>query len=247
MLNVSPSVATVGPMAEVSVGSLEAYIENPLEALYISSLSGLDVQEPGYIKGVIAKRLAHGKGGSVVRNLVQAVSCDTDAWQALQDTINSFFGYELAKPSGEDPITLRYRLAQDELWHDVAGAASGFLQTVLVHSALLHSDAGIFLVDEPDAHLHAFLKEMMYRLLKEYGQCNGCPMVIATHSSKLIEQAARESGNKLFTVTESGLDPIDRKAAKDLLQIPAEQLVHAMELKRVLYVEGWTDCDNLRT
>ena len=239
-------VATVGPLTEISESQLERYMENPLRALYIPSLSGMDVKEPEYGRKVLAARLAHGKGGTVIRNLIQAVSQESVKWGALLNSVNEFFGYELSTPSGTDPIVARYRHSEKEHWYDLINGASGFLQTVLIKSALLHSSARLFLLDEPDAHLHALLKEKMYRLIREHCDKNGCQAVIATHSGRLIEEAGAESGEKLFLVTEKGLNPVSRQDAKELLKISTQNIVHAETFQRVLYLEGKSDLDILR-
>jgi len=85
------TVATVEPVADISTPHLQAFAENPLTALYIPSLSGLDIREPEYSEGVVAGRLAHGKGGTVLRNMVQAASRDSEKWTTLQSTVKSFF------------------------------------------------------------------------------------------------------------------------------------------------------------
>ncbi len=238
--------ATVGPVTDISIPDLEAYAKNAPKALYIPSLSGLDIEEPEYSAGVVATRLAHGKGGTVLRNMVKAASREGAKWSTLQNTIESFFGFELAVPSGVDPIKARYRHSVRDHWYDLLNGASGFLQTVLVQSALLHSDATLFLIDEPDAHLHALLKAKMYRLIREHCEENGCQVLIATHSGRLIEEAAREKGEKLFLVTASDLRPVRRQDAEQLSTIPSEEIVLAETTERVLYLEGKTDVDILR-
>ena len=86
----------------------------------------------------------------------------------------------------------------------------------------------------------------MYRLIRDYCKENGCQAVIATHSGRLIEEAANERGEKLFLVTARGLNPVRRREATELLKIPGEQIVHAETLQRVLYLEGKYDLDILR-
>ena len=241
-----PSTVTVGPLTEVSEDDLEAYAERPCKALYIPSLSGLDVNEPEYGERVLATRLAHGKGGTVVRNMIQATSQDRDKWKSLQKTVNDFFGYELDIPSGADPIKARYRHSTEGGWYDLVNGASGFLQTVLLKSALLYSNAAVFLIDEPDAHLHTLLKEKIYKLLRDYSEERRCQTVMATHSGRLIEEAGRESDQRLFVVTSQGLNPVRQQEARALLTISTEQIVHAETFRRVLYLEGKSDLDTLR-
>lgn len=240
------TIATAGPITDISIPDLEAYAKNPPKALYVPSLSGLDAKEPEYSEGVVAKRLARGQGGAVLRNMVKAASRDGAKWSTLQNTVESFFGIELAVPSGNDPIAARYRHSARDHWYDLFNGASGFLQTVLVQSALLHSDATLFLVDGPDAHLHALLKAKMYRLIREHCEENNCQVLIATHSGRMIEEAAGEKGEKLFLVTASDLRPVRRQDAEQLSSIPSEEIVLAETTERVLYLEGKTDVDILR-
>ena len=240
-------IATVGPVTDISAPDLETFAKNPPKALYVPSLSGLDIEEPEYSEGVVATRLAHGKGGTVLRNLVQAASRDGAKWSTLQNTINAFFGFELSIPSGADPITARYRHSATDHWYDLLNGAAGFLQTVLVQSALLHSNATLFLIDEPDAHLHALLKAKMYRLIREHCDQSDCQVLIATHSGRLIEEAAREGGEKLLLITATDLRTVRRQDVAQLLTIPSEEIVLAETTQRVLYLEGKTDIDILRT
>ncbi len=179
------TTAIVEPLTDISAPQLDAYANNPPKALYVPSLSGLDIDEPEYSEGVVTTRLAHGKGGMVLRNMVQATSRDDAKWRTLQNTIKSFFGFELSRPSGVDPITVRYRHSVTDHWYDLLNGAAGFLQTLLVQSALLHSSATLFLIDEPDAHLHVLLKAKMYRLIREHCDENDCQVLIATHSGSI--------------------------------------------------------------
>ncbi|MCY3982773.1 MAG: AAA family ATPase [Roseovarius sp.] len=239
------STATVGRLSTVSDDDLKAYAKNRLKALYIPSLSGLDVREPEYGESVISTRLAHGKAGMVLRNLIQAASRNDEKWRKLQSSVKSLFGFELAMPSGADPIMVRYRHSEKDHWYDLVNGAAGFLQTLLIQSALLHTDAALFLVDEPDAHLHALLKERIYRIIREHCEENECQAIIATHSGRLIEEAASEQGGKLFLVASNGLKPVRRSEALELLRVPSEQIVLAETTKRVLYLEGRSDLDML--
>ena len=86
----------------------------------------------------------------------------------------------------------------------------------------------------------------MYRLIREHCEENNCQLLIATHSGRLIEEAAGEKGEKLFLVTASGLRPVRRQDAEQLSTIPGEEIVLAETTERVLYLEGKTDVDILR-
>lgn len=116
---------------------------------------------------------------------------------------------------------------------------------MLVQSALLYTDAKLVLIDEPDAHLHALLTEKIYRLILEHCDVNDCQVLIATHSSRFIEEA-NENGNILFLVTASALKPVPLKEARDLLGIFGKDILLAETTQRVLYLEGKSDLELLR-
>lgn len=232
--------ATLGLMDEVTEDSLNNFAKNPLKALYVPSLSGLDTQEPKYGEYVVDKRLAHGKGGSVLRNMVQTVSNDESKWQVLQNTIKTLFGYELSVPSGADPIFARYRHSNDDYWYDLLNGASGFLQTVYIQSALLLADH-LILIDEPDAHLHALLKNKIYQIIRRHYNETSCQSLLATHSGRLIEEDSNEKDSTLYLITKRGLKPVSRQDANELNKLPQEQIVFAETKHSILYLEGITD------
>ncbi len=239
-------VVSVGPTREVSEGDLESLSECPFRALYIPSLSGLDINEPEYGEKVLFTRLAQGKGGTVVRNILKVVSQDKAKWEQLQNVIKSFFGYEISYPSGADPIAVHFRHSPDGSWNNLVNGASGFLQTVLIQSALLYGKASIILIDEPDAHLHVLLKEKMYRHIREHCENQDCQLVISTHSGRLIKEAERESGNRLFLITNTGLNAVKKQDLQTLMALDGQEIISADLKQRVLYLEGKSDLEILR-
>jgi len=244
---VDTETVSIRPSSETGADALEAYAQAPLKAMYISSLSGLDIEEAKWDNGVIRPRLARGQGGTVLRSMITEVSHDESKWAQLQQTIKDMFGgAELSRPSGEDPIHIQYRHSPKTPWYRLTNASAGFLQTVLVRSALLLSDTNLLLIDEPDAHLHALLKESMDRIIREHCDKTGCQALIATHSSLLIDAIGKEGRQNLFLVSAEGLRPVKRGQARDLLKIPFNEIVLAETTQRILYVEGRSDLKILR-
>ena len=164
-----PGTVSISPKSDVGEDDLENYMAGPPAVRYVSALSSLDAKEPIYGRGVISSRLARGRCGEVIRNMLRIVSEDADKWNLLQATIRTLFGYEIQPPSGADPIVLGYRHSEDGAWHDLSSAASGFLQILMAHAALWYEDSSILLFDEPDAHLHNLLEARIYRSLRVFG------------------------------------------------------------------------------
>ena len=236
-------LATIRPAKDVDENDLEKYIDDPLIPIYIPPLSGVDIKESPFDPVVIPARLARAQAGSVLRNLLLAVSLDADKWQKLQQVIRSFFGYELLPPSSGAEIYVRYQHSAQGSWYDLSSAASGFLQVLLVYAALLYKEASVVLIDEPDAHLHILLQEKMYRDLCEHARQSSSQLVIATHSERLIDAADKENlrllAGELRKVN-------DKRKVKRTLSLDNTEILLAETERKILYVEGKTDIDILR-
>ena len=165
-------LASIRPAKGVDEENLERYMRDPLRPVYVPPLSGPDVSEAPYDPLVIPARLARAQAGSVLRNLLLAVSQDFQKWQSLCAVVRTFFGYELDYPSGAHEILARYRHSAEGSSLDLSSGASGFLQVLLVYAALLQKEASVVLIDEPDAHLHILLQDKMYESLRRLAREN---------------------------------------------------------------------------
>ncbi len=233
------------PAKEVQEEDLEKYIDNPLIPVYIPPFSQLDRSEPLFGPGVVPARLAGGRGGSVLRNLLLAVSQDIKKWEKLQKVVRSFFGYELSIPSAGAEILARYRHSEEDQLYELNSAASGFLQVLMVYASLLHEDVSVVLIDEPDAHLHILLQQKIYQDLREYALQKGSQLIIATHSEQIINAADKESLCVLTSIGE--LRKVSSQQAIGTLRLLENtEMMLALTEPGILYVEGKTDIDILR-
>ena len=239
-----PGTASIRPKSDVKEDDLEKYLHEPFAVRYISALSSLDTRESIYGREVVSSRLARGRGGEVIRNMLRIVYEDDNKWNILQARIRELFGYEIQPPSGADPIFAGYRHSEDGVWHDLSSAASGFLQILMAHAALLYEESDILLFDDPDTHLHNLLKERIYRSLKDHAK--GRQIIMATHSSQLIDAAGRENAGRLLIVTSEGLKKIKKQDANEINRRETIEIVNAETERAVLYLEGRTDLDILR-
>ena len=145
----------IRPATDVTENDLEKYLEAPLFPVYIRPFHLLILKMPLYgTPALLQQRLAQAKAGSVLRNLLVAVSKDSEKWELLQKAIHSFFGYQLDLPSVGAKILVRYRHSKQDQSYDLTSAASGFLQILMIYAVLLEKDAQVVLIDKPDAHLH---------------------------------------------------------------------------------------------
>ena len=243
-------IAAIRPAKRVREDDLEKYINNPLVPVYIPPLSGLDIKEPFFDPIVIPARLARAQTGSVLRNLLLAVSQDKQKWLKLQEIVRVFFNYELDTPSGGAEILARYRHSPQDVYYDLSSAASGFLQVLMVYAVLLEREGSILLIDEPDAHLHILLQDKMYGQLREYARENRSQLIISTHSESLIRIVEprylcvlQGDGSKIIADNTKRSTLIDSLTYLDNMDIC---LVEQQTNPGILYVEGHTDIAILR-
>lgn len=236
-------LAAIRPTKKVNEDDLEQYIRKPLTSIYLPPLSGLDVKEKFFDTVVIPAQLARAQAGSVLRNLLLSVSQDAQKWQTLQEVVRSFFTYELDYPSGAAEILARYRHSEQSPSYDLSSAASGFLQVLLVHAALLYKEASVVLIDEPDAHLHILLQTKMYHNLREHARQNGSQLIIATHSERLID-AAEQDDLRLLAGELRKVN--NQKRLPDTLYLENTEIMLAETEPGILYIEGPTDIPILK-
>ena len=236
-------LASIRPAKGVNEESLERFIRDPLRPVYVPPLSGPDVSEAPYDPVVIPARLARAQAGSVLRNLLLAVSQDFQNWQNLCDVVRTFFGYELDYPSGAHEILARYRHSAESSSLDLSSAASGFLQVLLVYAALLQKEASVVLLDEPDAHLHILLQDKMYESLCRLARQSKSQLIIATHSERLIKAANSES---LRLLAGEMRKVKDKRKLPDTMRLEQTDIMLAETEPGILYIEGSTDIPLLR-
>ena len=241
-------LAAVRPARDVNENDLEKYLNDPLIPVYIPPLSGLDIKEPLFDSVVIPARLARLQAGSVLRNLLLAVSRDAQKWQKLQEVVGSFFGYELLPPSGGAEILARYRHSAQDTYYDLSSAASGFLQILVVYASLLHKDSSVLLIDEPDAHLHILLQDKIYRDLRDYARWSGSQLIIATHSERLINAVDLRH---LCVLLDGRPKIVAEKSERtalitSLVALDNVDIALAFTTPGILYVEGHSDISILR-
>lgn len=220
----------------------------PVTAMYVSASSGIAREESEYAPRTVLSYLANGRGGEVLRTMLTAVSEDSDdgKWEELCRTIHSFFGYELLRPSASTTIYAGYRHDSNGQSYDLSNAASGFLQLLMVQAALLYENSSTLLIDEPDAHLHALLKDKMYRHLREQAKLKNRQMIIATHSTRIINAAGREAEKILRFVWKDKVGVISQREVEKIMDLEYEHILHAELRGAVLYIEGSTDLAILR-
>ena len=213
--------------------------------VYIPPVSGLKVKESRFSEeATLQDYLAGTDAGKVLRNLLWRVQ-ENGHWGNLNQVVQEYFGYELTRPSSAAHILIQYRRSSKEAAYDLSSAAGGFLQVLLIYAAILGLPSAVYLIDEPDAHLHISLQNKLFRDLLEWAQRDKFQVIVATHSERLIREA-KMSDLRLLDA-HGNLQEIPHKS-RVLVSLALDQLeiVEALRERRILYLEGPTDIQILR-
>lgn len=234
---VVPTVATSGALTETNV-----------RCVFVPPMTGVTISEPVFQQPKIDQVLAEGRPGDVIRNLLLGAHAQGGAWQKLVADVRELFDCDLIPPdSMRAHIQADYEDRRTRQRLDLASAGSGFQQTVML-LALLHANPGtVLLMDEPDAHLHINLQEAVYQRLRSLAARQGSQLIVATHAEAIIDRVALDElrvvvGQRPMKVSDQQRPRI-RTALASVSQV---EILTALELPLVLYVEDYTDIDILR-
>ena len=221
--------------------------ELSVELLY--PMSGLETEEPVLQPGRIDVLLGQGQTAQVLRNLCLLVYRESpDDWDRIAELMKRLFHVQLGKPqeTARGSITLFYRQDDVKELLEVALAGRGFQQMLLIFAYLYSHRHSVLLIDEPDAHLEILRQKQVYVLLREIAAENQSQVVMVTHSEVVLAESLERN---LTLLLEGQAD--DLAARPDILNAlkyhGAEHYIRARQRGYVLYVEGRTDIDMLRS
>ena len=222
---------------------------------HIPPFSGLDPHEEYLADGAIRRRIGLSQPGSVVRNLLWRVyQGDENRWADLKRNVRKYLNVKLIDPEFRediDPhITCLYEDLRGEMKEpfDLVNGGSGFHQLVTLFAILYWNRGTHLLLDEPDAHLHAWAQAGILGFLKEMTRKRETQVIIATHSIAMLDRCKPEDVYSMMSPRaswlvqdkekysiRSGLDSVETSLLSYLERIPA-----------ILYVEGSSDIEILR-
>ncbi len=219
-----------------------------LPVMFVPPMTGVGTDEPVLQGPKVEQLLGLGRPGEVLRNLLADANHDEAAWDVLRAAIANLFGYQLLPPDTTGAhILAEYATSARGAPLDVASAGSGF-QQVLMLLTLLHTRPGaVVLLDEPDAHLHMILQDAIFHELRSAAAHHGSQIIAATHSEVVIN--AVEPRELLVTLSQPRLvaDNAERsRLITSLRVLDNADVMQALDVRGVLYVEDYTDINILR-
>lgn len=223
-------------------------------AVFVPPFYGTILEEELRSGVVVNRLLGSGDQSHVVRNLIAAL--DTEAFTRLNSFLSDTIGVELTyRTSGdalqtESPLRVRFRDSNGAL--ELSSAGSGLINLIALYSALLRwrhhakDRTVLFLIDEPEAHLHPRLQaEATSRLGRVVTQEFGAQLILATHSVDILNRLADE-GHLLLRC--------DRRAEPSVISLTKDSelfdelsgwadltpysAINFLASRRVIFVEG---------
>ena len=222
--------------------------ELDLRSVYVPPMTGLETNERLLQPAAVEQLLGLGRPGEVMRNLLAEANRDERAWGALKASISKLFGYEILPPNTSGAhILAEYTMAESGPRLDIAIAGSGF-QQILMLLAFLHTQQGaVLLLDEPDAHLHVILQDAIYHELRSVAARQRSQLIVATHSEVVINAVEPRELCVMLNEPRMVADNEERSRLITSLRVLSNaDVMQAMGVRGVLYVEDYTDINILR-
>ncbi|MEW6236691.1 MAG: AAA family ATPase [Candidatus Omnitrophota bacterium] len=249
---------------QIYVKPSEKYIDNiptPIQdftIVHVPPFSGIGAEETRYDRPYQDLLIGQGKAGDILRNLLLEVYQQEDKsyWNELCQQIEEIFGYRLSPPEyeGRPYILCEYlkgvprgkgKNGFPQL--DIASAGSGFHQVLLLLAFFYARPATVFLLDEPDAHLHVILQKQIYDMLRSKARQRSCQLIIATHSEVLIDATSPEMILSFYQKPHILICEDERDQVRESLKrLTAADILRAELSPGILYVEGETDFNLLK-
>ena len=217
--------------------------------VFVPPMTGLGTDEPLFQPPKVEQLLGLGRPGEVLRNVLAEANRDERAWSALKESISKLFDYQLLPPDTSGAhILAEYTMAKGGPRLDIASAGSGF-QQILMLLAFLHTRQGaVLLLDEPDAHLHVILQDAIYHELRSVAARQRSQLIVATHSEVVINAVEPRELCVMLDEPRMVADNEERgRLITSLRVLSNADVMQAMGVRGVLYVEDYTDINILRT
>lgn len=192
--------------------------------------------------------LSAGRHNEVLRNYIVDLQTNRpERFDRLLEILSARFDATLEDVNFDESldqfVSLDYR--SGDVRHDLFSAGSGFVQVVQLLLFVLSKDAGVVVLDEPDAHLHSSMQRIVVEILEEVARTQGFQVVMATHSKEIINfvDPSRlilvEAGASTAAPVDDVVTPMT--VLKSLGSIDNVDAYALLQNRRVFFVEGQTD------
>ncbi|MBT9557092.1 MAG: AAA family ATPase [Myxococcales bacterium] len=223
-------------------------------AVFIPPFYGTVAVEEYRARSAIDRLLGSGDQSHVVRNLVSGL--DVERFERLNSFLADTVGARLTfRTSGDalqsDPaLRVTFKDTNGEI--ELSAAGAGLINLIALYAALARwrDDTGrrqlLFLLDEPEAHLHPRLQaESAARLARVTTKDFGAQFLLATHSVDILNRLSQEGARLLRCDRQAAQTavPLDSDASlfDDLaswVDLTPYTAINFLASRKVLFVEG---------
>lgn len=196
---------------------LAIYDDSTLFSVYVPGLTGIPLYEEYKSLGVIRRTAAGGEANLVFRNILHHLR-ETDL-KTLEKLLEKVFNrpakFDIRfDPNRDQYIDAKLSLGEgDPISVDLWG--TGVLQVTQILAYALLFRPKLFLIDEPDSHLHPALQRTLASTFKAITDTLECRIIITTHSRHML--SAAPEGTRVVWMKDGRVENDDAKEVAELL------------------------------
>ena len=213
---------SIGVDREPKQGRLADRIQDPrkLFSIYTPGLSGIPLREEYMSYASVFQRAAGGEANLVFRNILRLID-ECDKLQELEVAVSDLIGDRISFTiKGDEKQDFHIQAKATIGTHDnnavpVELWGTGLLQVTQLYSYVILFEPSVFLVDEPDAHLHPSRQKLLAAAFEDISQSYKCQIIATTHSEHLI--SARPENTKLIWMRDGESETYEQEELIPLL------------------------------
>lgn len=225
---------------------------------FLPPMSGIAWMEDKLTPASILSRLGEGRTADILRNILFQVlhpegifttspEQAEHRWREIKKIIFEKFQVRLVKPHLGYRGAVLATYTENGHEYELASGGQGFHQTLLTLALLHLRPGGVFLLDEPDAHLETVRQRDNFSVCRNIAAKNGSQLIIASHSEAVMDAAADDCG--LVSVVAGKTRNLNRREKfthrQLLTTVGWDKVVQAMTKQYFIFPEGSTDIDIL--
>ena len=174
--------------------------------------------------------------------------------KSVKELPDNIIEVDLKKIKTEESLLLLYTILSKKIENDSINIAqNGLGYNNILHMAAslgdlqerpIDEEISILLVEEPEAHLHPQLLDLLFNFFQKANENSKIQLFITSHSPTLVSKANLDDlhivykhnyENKVLSLTETQLDNDEKLDLRRYLDVTKSQLFFA---KRIIFVEG---------
>lgn len=164
---------------------------SPLYSMYVPGISGIPTKEKYITKAELRSAVARGDANMYIRNIIYRIKEDSKL-DSLNNKLHEFFSnITVDVPYNPDEdlyvnINIKIQIDNKEVIVPLEQCGTGALQVLQIISYALYFSPQLFLLDEPDEHLHPNNQIILSQVLKDMSEENNIQIILCTHSRHLL-------------------------------------------------------------